>query len=474
MAASKRGPLFGFIEAARALMGQPADQADPPKSNSLTEASMRAIRKALGGQLQLMPVTRPRWLLADLETAQAQADGGSMDLIGQLWRSMRRDGMISGLLKTRTSGLVALPKRFRGNPGLIDALTADNASRTVFDEMFPPAELALIAADGIGPGIGIGELVPVAGRDYPKLVRLDPTYLTYRWNEARWYFQSVGGMLPVTPGDGRWILHCPGGSQYPWHWGDWRALGRAFITKEHAMLHRGNFSGKLANPARVVHAPQAATEEQRLGFLARLAAWGINSVFALPPGWKAELLESNGRGWEVFQRDIDTADLEVMIVLAGQVVTVTGGTGFANADIHKLIRADLIAQTALDLAHTINTQGLPLYAWQQGGEQALAECPRVSWDTKPPEDRETESKALGGLGDVVGKLRPALADCGLALDVEELAHKFGAPLLVGKDADAALQEAEDAAAEEQEQALAEAEAKGNTDGPPPPDPKIPE
>src|SRR5205085_2623084 len=102
-------------------------------------------------------------------------------------------------------GLVRLPKRFRGDPRIVQALELGHDKvRSVFDEMFPPAELALLAGDGELCGVGVGELVPVEGRDYPVLVRLDPEYLVFRWNENCWYFRSVIGLIPITPGDGRW------------------------------------------------------------------------------------------------------------------------------------------------------------------------------------------------------------------------------------------------------------------------------
>ena len=397
----------------------------------LDSDQVEATRTALGGQLQMLVQTQPRWLLSDLETAQRQADSGQMRMVGQLWRSMQRDGEISGLRDTRTSGLVALPKRFRGRADIVEELKADNGTRSTFDEMFPPSELALLAGDGIGCGIGVAVLDPVEGRDHPVMVRLDPEFLWYRWNESRWYFQSIAGMLPVTPGDGRWILHTPGGRLTPWHWGSWQALGRAFIHKEHAMLARENYANKLANPARVAYAPQAATDGQRVTFFKQLMAWGVNTVFSLPAGWEAKILESNGRGWEVFGKIIETSNLEIMIELAGQVVTVTGGAGFANADIHATIRADLIKKTADALAYTLNTQGIPPWVIRRFGDMALSETARVEWDVSPSVDMKAQADVMTSVGAAIVGLGSAMATAGKALDVVEVLNRFGIPIAAG-------------------------------------------
>lgn len=414
---------------------------EPPRTlqgvYDLDDPTIERLRESFGGSLQPVIYTPTRWYLSDLESAQHEADNGYMRRIAQLWRAMHQDGLIQGLTMTRTAGLVALPKRFRGHPKAIEMLTPSNSTRSVFDEMFPPIELAKLAADGIGVGVGVAELVPVVGREHPVMVRLDPEFLVFRHNESRWYYQSTVGLLPITPGDGRWILHTPGGRLNPWNDGLWPSLGRAFITKEHAMLHRGNYSSKLANPARVAYAPQAATEAQRMGFLAKLIAWGINTVFELPPGWDAKILESNGRGWEVFGKEIETADLEIMISLAGQVVTVTGGTGFANADIHQAIRADLIKLTADSLAHTINTQGLPPWQFYTFGADSLDEAVRVEWDITPPLERQSEAQAMLAAAQAIRELLGQLEARGVKVDVAELLRRFGVPVIGNSDVSAA-------------------------------------
>lgn len=403
-----------------------------PSGPAIDSTSVEQVREAMGGQLQMLQITPTRWYAAHVEQAAQESDQGRMQMVGQLWRAMRRDGLIYGLTKTRTSGLVALPKRFRGDKAACDALTADNGTRSMFDEMCPPQELAQLAADGIGCGVGVAELLPVEGRDFPVLVRLDPQFLWYRWNENRWYFQSIAGLLPITPGDGHWVLYTPGGRLTPWQTGVWPSVARAFIAKEHALLHRSNYVAKLANPARVIQAPQGSTEDQRLGFMSKVASWGINTVFELLPGWEAKVLESNGRGWEVFGTEVETANLEIMIALAGQVVTVTGGTGFANASIHATIRADLIKETADTLAHCLNTQVLPQWAIPTYGDKIEENLPRVSWDTSPPVDRTAEATSLKTTAEAMQALAPVLAAAGIELDAQAMVDRFGVPI-TGKE-----------------------------------------
>lgn len=409
---------------------------------TLDDPSVEETRAAFGGQLQPPPQSKTRWYLSDVETAEIQADGGILAPAARLMRAAKKDGVLSGVLSTRTAGLVRLPKRFRGRAEYVqDLQQGGDRARSVFDEMCPAAELALLAGDGETLGVGVAELVPVKGREYPVLVRLDPEFLIYRWNENRWYFRSIAGLLPITPGDGRWVLHIPGGRNAPWQAALWRALGRAFIRKEHANLHKDSWEAKLANPARVATAPQGSTEAQKQSWFQKVMAWGTNTVFGLTPGYSVELLESNGRGYDSFLKTIDGQDREMIIAVAGQTVTVDGGTGFANADIHKSIRADLIKSTADGLAYTVNTQILPQWVETLVGPDAsdeevaaaLRDCPTVEWDVAPPRDRKVEAEVLSALGAGVQALRAALAGSGRDVDVVAFCERFGVPL---RDAEA--------------------------------------
>lgn len=414
-----------------ALLGISAYAAlTPVMGNELNSPAVKATRARYGGALSPLPFTQTRWLHSDLESAELSADMGDLSQAARIMRSARKDGTVAGVLKARTGGLMRLPKKFRGDADMVAALEAGHESvRSVFDEMFPPTELANFEADGILLGVAIGELVEVEGRDFPVFVRLEPEFLRYRWHENRWYYVSIAGLIPITPGDGRWVLHTPGGRIAPWQNGLWRAVARAWLDKEHALLMKSNWEGKLANPARVAIAPQGASEIQKESWFRRVMAWGVNSVFGLTPGYDVKLLESNGRGYECFLKTIEASSKDIVIALTGSTVLVDGGTGFANADVHAAIRADLIKEDADQLAYTINTQGIPQWVIDRWGEEALERSALVEWDVTPPADRAAQATALTQAATAFTALQTALKPEGLAVDVTAFAHQFGLSLV---------------------------------------------
>ena len=417
-----------------ALMGQSAYQGEPNSQlPTLDSPQVEAVREAMGGQLSPPPISQTRWYMSDLECAETQADTGDISSVARLMRAAYRDGVLAGVSGTRFGGMVRLPKRFRGDPEIVADLELGHDAqggsvRSVFDDMHPPSELELMARDGAFCGVSVGELVPVKGRDFPVLVRLEPEFLRYVWSENRWYYMTVAGRIPITPGDGRWVLHTPGGRLSPWQYGLWRAVGRAYIRKEHANLHKDNWEAKLANPARVAIAPQAASEAQSQNWFRAVMAWGVNTVFGLTPGYDVKLLESNGRGYDSFCKTIDAQDREFVIAVAGQTVTTDGGAGFQNSDIHKSIRADLIEATADSLAYTLNTQTIPIFIVRRYGPDALARGAVVKWDVTPPRDRAAEAQSLLATAQAITQLTEALKMHGRELDVDAICARFSVPV----------------------------------------------
>jgi hypothetical protein len=356
-------------------------------------------------------------------------------MAARLMRSARADGVYAGVLSTLTGGVVRLPRKFQGSEEIIRILDIGNKAddtvsvRSVFDEMCPPQELALILADGKELGIGVGELLPVRGRSYPVFCRLPPDNLRFRWNENRWYYLSIAGALPVTPGDGRWVLHVPGGRISPWYSGIWRAVARAYIAKDHARLDKNAYSSKLAHPARVAIMPAGSTEAQDQAWWQAVMAWGRNTVFAARPGYDVKLLESNGRGYECFDTTCVQSDRELIIAVAGQVGTTEGGAGFTSKDLFEAVRSDIIYEVATSLAYTINTQILPSWLVGLRGASAVADLAVLSYDTSKPKERVNLANMLISAAAAARALREELAMYGLGVDIRALCTAYDIPLL---------------------------------------------
>jgi len=419
--------VAGLRDTLAALLGVSTYEKAPASQVDWKRVSEHRAEHA--GSITRQSYTQTRWYVADLEDAVRMADAGNLQKAARLWKAMRRDAVISGLMSTCTDGLVRLPKRFYGDAQQIEELESRNGTRSVFDEMFPAAELAKLAADGRVLGAGVAELLPVKGREFPVMVTLDPEWLQYDFSDGRWYYDSAVGRLPITPGDGRWILHLPGGRTNPWQTGLWYPLGDAWIPKTHARGYRNTWESKLANPARVAVSPAGASEEQEQSWFEAVMAWGVNPVFGMKPGYDVKLVESNGRGWESFAKTNADANTEFMIAIAGQTVTTDGGAGFQNSDIHKTIRADIIKAIADGVAHTANTQGLPPWVVNRWGKEALRTRATVEWDVTPPKDRNAEATAMVTFSNAIKGLREALAPYRKDVDVVALSQAHGIPLV---------------------------------------------
>lgn len=412
---------------------------------ALDDQAVQRIRKQYNGQLTPPTRTRTVWYQSDLEDAERNADQGILAGAAQLMKAAHRDGTYMGVLASRTSGLVRLPKKFVGDPALIGQLQLGQANdaaepRSLFDEINPPSELAKFAADGFELGVAVGQLIPVEGRDVPVFVRLDPEFLQFRWSDNAWFYNSIAGLLVVEPGDGQWVLHTPGGRQSPWQGGNWRAIGRAYIDKDHAKNHKANWEGKLANPARVAEHADGASDDQQEGWFQAVAAWGVNTVFSTPRGYKVSLLESNGRGWECFIKTIEAANQEMIITVSGQTVTTEGGAAFQSSDIFKSIRADLIQATADDLAFTVNTQILPAVSYLLAGDAGLERGVCMRWDTTPPKDKNSDAQVLIGVATAIKALKESLGE-DRQLDVGAICMQYGVPIVGDVDGDGVADEA---------------------------------
>jgi hypothetical protein len=423
-----------------AVLGISTFSPPPIPGPELGDESVNQAREALGGRLEPIPPIRLRWYPPDIERAQIQAQNGDLTMVGQLNESMRLDGVLRGLLDARTS-VVNFPKRFYGQKEIVDVLLSkNNSDRDVYTEMIPATEARLMVADELVCGVAIGEMVPVQGRDFPVLVRRYPQNLWYLWSRNTWYYRSIVGLIPIKPGvpDERgnaWVLHIGGGRLSPWNSGLWNTLGRSYINKTQSIFARQSYEMKHSHPARVATAPIGATDEERKGMLTSVIRWALNAAFALPVGWDIKLIESNGRGAEIYEQSIKNYNEEMATALCGSSVMLQGTAGFSNMDVFKVVARDLIKTTSSSWDHCVCTQILPAFIGRRWGVEALKDAVTVETEVKEPTDRKIEADTMVSLANAIKGLVEAVASAQIAaavktpvaVNVQELLASFGIP-----------------------------------------------
>ena len=362
--------------------------------------------------------------------------------IADLVETMKRDARISGVLSTRTHGMLGLPLTFTGGAevcrqalGDMDQSETPNAQ---WWRMHDESELAKLLTWGLLLGVGIAqriELPRLIGQPHRyKIETWSPRWLTYYHygfesnKDPEWRIITQEGMEPITQGDGQWIMFMPYGKRRPWTEALWTQLAFPWLLKHFSLEDRANVGEILGSPVWVGKTAHGGTEKQRNAFLSQLRRLGKSGKIVLPQGWELELKEaaSAGKNGDVFDNQIKQSNEEITIALAGQLVTTEGTSGFSQGNVHEAIKQDLLRFDAVRLASCLREQSLEPWALWNYGTRSAAPFPK--WATEKPEDIAEAADGMSKLGDAITKLNTALQNTGAEVDAIKLADKFGVPL----------------------------------------------
>jgi phage gp29-like protein len=386
------------------------------------------------------------WTPALLRAAEIQADAGNLVLAADLCETMFGDDRIKAVLDTRTDTLLGMPLSFeasgdgRRSPRLVKALEVEED----WYEAFPVSEQRMVHAWGIALGVGLAEIqwtdwdLNAKGsksRTLPRIVAKSPRHLRYDWIERTWKLKvqnagdfSVGAAdeIPISPGDGKWIIYTPASINRPWVWGAYRALSRWALLKRYAIQDWGYFSEKLGQGIWTVEGTgQGLNNDQRRMIAADIQAMGRGGVSVLPNGFSLKLIESAARSYESFKAQVDCADNGYAVAVLGQNLTTHAGASGNQgaASVHGKVS---LGRTKFDdesLGTCWHDQALRPYALYNYGDEDLAPWPKR--DTTPTEDLKEAASVIQQVGQGIS----SLVNAGAPVDLRKLCEKFKIPTL---------------------------------------------
>lgn len=372
------------------------------------------------------------WDIPDLDAALQMAETGNMQSMGRICDALLGDGAIVGQLSTRYDGMLQLPRYVEGpNEEYAQALRDD------FDTLCASSELGLLARDGGMQNIIFGELLEDED-GVLRLVRRNPEFLTFRHSENQWYVRTAhDGLEKVHPGDGRWLLAFPHGSDYPWRYGIWRALSFAYINRRQAFLNLNAWNNSLAFPIKKLTTPNGANDEEAAETFDEINHFGPFPAIWLNEGWEFELEQPSQATPTSLKDAIDAAKEEIVLAVSGQTGTTDPGPGFGNVGYFAKMKSDLVQVDAKTFAHALNEQVIPVWAMRRFSYAGWFHRPTVRWDTTPPKDLASEATSANASATAAKAWQEALTAAGSTdrVDVAAMAKHYGIPLMGGPRGD---------------------------------------
>jgi hypothetical protein len=383
---------------------------------------------------QLPHVPQSKWRPTDVDAALASADTGQLPLPADLCESMFTDDRMQSAGQQRFLGLQGLELLFSGER---------NADlETGFHAMFPASELVKLHRWGTILGIGIGRLNapdPAARTNatdplMPRLETWHPRSVSYTSNEDRYYATDVEGVRHVVDPDDGWILFLPYGAVRPWAEGLWRSLAFAWILKRFALHDRARHGEINGTPIRVGSTPQGSVERARQKWRDTLQKLGRDSVVILPPGYDLKLLETQGKGAELYEKQIEWADRAITQVHNGQAITTEGSNmGFGEGGIFREVQRSLINFDARVLTQCLHPYIDHWFDLNYGSGDY-----RFTWNTTPPVDQKTRAEALLALSTGIASANNLLSGTGKRVDSARMLAEAGFPIVETKESSSTL------------------------------------
>jgi phage gp29-like protein len=399
MADSNGSPLRSPLAVRMPLQGQPPpllyDQwgrdlfgtaynlpADP-----LTQQDPREIALVVHRDLPLISSMTGDWSLPLIKMALKDHMRGMFNLPSELADEISGDDRVQATIGSRTGGLFSQPLKHKGG-----SKACRKAWKAAWRKLIPQSVASEIMTWAVLLGFCVCEILwdTTATPWQPYLKVWHPKFIWYRIERREYWAITMDGMVPITPGTGKWLLFTPHGGYRGWVRGVIRSVAEKWFIKGLAWRDWARFNERHGLPIFKAKIPAAGDLIQKVNFISALSRLGQESVIGLPQnvdgtGYDAELLEARDRAWESFMGTIDRCDKSIVLPILWQNLTTEVKEGsLAAARVHGDVRQNAIEFDNMTLSEALYEQVARVFAYVNFGD--AEEAPYSSWCVTPIED----------------------------------------------------------------------------------------
>lgn len=428
--APPNGSTYSGLPGVKPLDTDPAFQppAHPLKDVGALKQRVRVIHR------EIPNVTiQTGWTVAQVRAALQDLTVGIFDRPAQLQDTIAGDSRVQSSMRSRSGGLLGRPLRFKPakHPDKDRAKKCCRAWERHWPEMHAEPALLDILETSASLGFAYQQILwDTAGDEWkPYLQSFNARYSYYHWIARLHVAVTMDGQVPVTGGDGHWVLHAPYGSYRGWLRGAMWAVSQWWLARNYALRDWARYCERHGFPILLWDTPFGADATQITNSSVALTSLGQESTLQLPGSvdvnkygkYNLRYLEASDRNWAAFKALIDQCNDEITLALLGQNLTSQVKEGsLAAARVHADVRQAILEADARALSKTLYVQVARPYAALNYGDPDLA--PRIVWDVRPAEDLKVKADAFHSFASALQGLRQA----GFALtEPEAFARKFG-------------------------------------------------
>ena len=338
---------------------------------------------------------------------------------------LRRDADVFGALQQRLLKLQSAPLRFTPADVTAEnaaalAAAADLARR--WATICPAAVQSDLAVDAYMMGFAWAQLVYTHDAETGRLTQtLDPWpawAVEYVRLERRWYAYTLDrGRIPITPGDGQWVLYAPRSKRAPYLWGAIRPVAEWSLRTSYSASDASRLAEVQGNAIMKAKLPAGARETpDGKAFMRALRTMGRNAVVPIPQGQNAaesydiELVQAHVDTYRIFEFLMRTAGGRIRLAILGQDLTSqnqsVGSKG--TSETGENVLDDLVESDARGLSETYTAQVAAHDARYLGTPPVT-----VTVDAEPEEDLARTAETQGKAAEAAAKWLALVPDTDL-------------------------------------------------------------